>query len=272
VSAGNKSFKANIPARPATVHYSSRVYSKETENRHSLALWKRELPVQNRSKQATTSARGKKRKALPAERKTLPQKKRERNSNPVPRPGSIQDTYKYNPISVEHQHQICANLGLRFVAGNRTVPGGPDVQLRTPTRTRRIPGDGNCLFRALSYLVTGSESQHSEIRHLIVQHLLTEENCIQLLANYISVDNTIGQYLERTHMERDGVWGTTVELVTFSHMAGVNVASYNTEDERHHVLSPGVIDSERFPEDNSRPTIYIQFTGGNHFNVTLSQD
>ena len=73
-------------------------------------------------------------------------------------------------------------------------------------------------------------------------------------------------------MDREGVWGTTTELLAFCHMASVNIASYNTDDGSYHVLGPGVIEPDTFPQDDSRPTIYIVFTGGNHFNVTLSQD
>ena len=40
-------------------------------------------------------------------------------------------------------------------------------------RLRSIGGDGNCLFRALSYIITGSENLHQTIRSLIVSHMLS---------------------------------------------------------------------------------------------------
>ena len=33
-------------------------------------------------------------------------------------------------------------------------------------------GDGNCMFRALSYLITGTQAQHLGVRAAIVRHLL----------------------------------------------------------------------------------------------------
>ena len=45
-------------------------------------------------------------------------------------------------------------------------------------------------------------------------------------------------------MERAGSWGSTGEILVLAHMVGVNVASFNTDDEHYHVLSPGVIDCE----------------------------
>ena len=166
---------------------------------------------------------------------------------------------------------MCLELGLRFVCANKSVAGGPDVTLKPPTLVKTIPGDGNCLFRALSYVITGSQRQHFQIRRLIVEHLRTEENCIHLIPNYIT-DDTIEEYIQRTLMDRAGRWGSTAKMLVLAHMVGANVASFNTHDEHYHVLSPGVIDCEEYPQDDSRPTIYVAYTHGNHFNVVLSQD
>ena len=57
-------------------------------------------------------------------------------------------------------------MGLQFHAKTRIRVGGPNISLTRPDmRTvKRIEGDGNCLFRAFSYLITGSESQHMAVR------------------------------------------------------------------------------------------------------------
>ena len=54
-----------------------------------------------------------------------------------------------------------------------------------------------------------------------------------------------------------------------AHMVGVNVASFNTDDEHYHVLSPGVINCEEYPQADP---IYVAFAHGNHFHVVLSQE
>ena len=84
---------------------------------------------------------------------------------------------------------------------------------------------------------------------------------------YISEDeyDSIEDYLQQSHMDRDGVWGTTAELLVFAHLAGVNIASYNNEDGSYHILSPGVIEP-----DDARPSIYLVYSGWNHFSVTLT--
>lgn len=50
-----------------------------------------------------------------------------------------------------------------------------DVPLTRPDmrRVEKIVGDGNCMFRSLSYVLTGSESQHAAVRAQIVMHMKT---------------------------------------------------------------------------------------------------
>ena len=68
---------------------------------------------------------------------------------------NIPDHYRYNPVSPVWQRHVCLEHGLRFVCANKSIAGGPNVKLKRPTSVRRISGDGNCLFRALCYVITG---------------------------------------------------------------------------------------------------------------------
>ena len=108
------------------------------------------------------------------------------------------------------------------------------------------------------------------VRRQIVRHLTTDR-CWRLLENYLSTDNTIEEYVQRTRMARNGVWGTNIEMLAFCNLAGVNIASYNNEDGTYHYYGPAVIDPEVFDHDDSRPTIHLAYTGGDHFNVIVTQ-
>ena len=65
--------------------------------------------------------------------------------------------YRYYPVDVDWQRQKCTQLGLSFVGPFRRQDGGSDVILTRPDlrSLKRISGDGNCLFRAMSYVITG---------------------------------------------------------------------------------------------------------------------
>ncbi len=41
-----------------------------------------------------------------------------------------------------------------------------------PSLTRTNKADGNCFYRAISYLVSGTEGNHNIIRGFLLQHML----------------------------------------------------------------------------------------------------
>uniref|UniRef100_A0A1X7T3X7 OTU domain-containing protein n=1 Tax=Amphimedon queenslandica TaxID=400682 RepID=A0A1X7T3X7_AMPQE len=79
--------------------------------------------------------------------------------------------YIYYPGNEEYQRRWCEILNLKFVTAARTLPNSPTTPLsdeKIPNSTLDVPGDGNCLFYALSYLITGSISRHYKLRKAIV--------------------------------------------------------------------------------------------------------
>ena len=71
--------------------------------------------------------------------------------------------YVFYPPDELHQRRWCDVLNLRFVAPVAYGPGSPSTYLTVPNRTVNVPGDGNCLFSALSYIVTGSKGGHPRV-------------------------------------------------------------------------------------------------------------
>ena len=87
-------------------------------------------------------------------------------------------------------------------------------------------GDGNCMFRALSFVLTGSQDQHLHVGSLICNHI----HSIHLLVEpHISPNTNTRDYIERTRMEHNGTWGTDIELLTFANLCQTSVYVYNTE-------------------------------------------
>ena len=58
-------------------------------------------------------------------------------------------------------------------------------------------------------------------------------------------------------MAHNYVWGSRNELYVLAHMAGVNIASYNTTERQYLFQNKGVIDINAYREDNSQPCIWI---------------
>ena len=94
--------------------------------------------------------------------------------------------------------------------------GGSDqiLTLSNTSTLRQIQGDGNCLFRAMSFIITGSQSQHFEIRSAIMAHLITIPHLVTGIGsdghhNYLTYYNggftNVDDYLIHTGMATNGV-------------------------------------------------------------------
>ena len=72
---------------------------------------------------------------------------------------------------------ICSVLDLPLVAKHKSLPESKILEY--PSKLYNIVCDGNCLFRALSYAITGRQVYHKQIRQKIVQHMREIEPYIQ---------------------------------------------------------------------------------------------
>ena len=147
--------------------------------------------------------------------------------------------FKYNPVDVEWQLRVCRLLGLGFCGPNRITPGSPNAPLANPVGFKNIRGDGNCMFRPLSFIITGSENQHMHVRRAIIRHMrdignvLWESQISPLLNNLrsigeVSVGNNqspnadhmagINQYIAATRMDHDKTWGSEVGIMVLAHL------------------------------------------------------
>ena len=109
---------------------------------------------------------------------------------------------EFTPVSKVWKIETCNELGISFVEGK--VFYDPYV-LGEPTSCYKIIGDGNCLFRRIALAVSGNEEFHQYFRNIIKSFI--EKNQKHLVNN-----ETFEDYLNRTKMRENGVWGTDIEL------------------------------------------------------------
>ena len=192
---------------------------------------------------------------------------------------------RYYPVNDEWQRQACNMLGLEFntVSNCAHSRGGPDTILTRPDcrSLKRIVGDGNCLFRSLCYIITGSEQQHFALRTAIIYHILSFPhlfvgsgadglpNCITLYSHPRRY-NTVEEYILRTRMDHETVWGTNVEMACLAHMLNSPVYCYDAS-QRYHIWAayfPNNVDRS-IPRDVGQRSLYIYFAN-NHFQVVTA--
>ena len=88
-------------------------------------------------------------------------------------PYDAEHNWRFYCVNEKWQRRACVKLGVQFHNSNRLRPDCPNVPLTCPDlrRLRRISGDGNCLLRLLSYIITGSASEHLAIHRAILRHM-----------------------------------------------------------------------------------------------------
>ena len=99
-------------------------------------------------------------------------------------PNLVRHNFVYYPANAATQKYWCGLLALKYVKAVRPCPGTPSTPLTHPSRIVNVQGDGNCLFRAFSYIITGSQNQYKNVRAAIVAILKTvlDMVCLALVA------------------------------------------------------------------------------------------
>ena len=79
-----------------------------------------------------------------------------------------------------------------------------------------IVGDGNCLFRFISKVISGSENYHIKLRGEICRYIITQGR--KTMGWYVVQvhSKTPAQHLRTSNMSLEGVWGGDVELMAIS--------------------------------------------------------
>ena len=131
------------------------------------------------------------------------------NTSPTPDVIDLGDgqaqAFKFNPVDVKWQGNACRLLGVPYVQTNGVHKGGNTVPLTPPDKChiKGILPDGNCMFRSLSYVVTGSEEHHKTVRSKIVNHINhAPSRILQHIKGQIDYCDckSVAQYLQKSKM------------------------------------------------------------------------
>ena len=123
----------------------------------------------------------------------------------------------------------------------------------------------------MSFIITGSESQHYELRSSIIAHmfnipeLLTgrgAEGHRNYLTYYHGGYHSVEDYLTRTSMAEEGTWGTDFEMCLLAHMLNTVVHSYKAGQYWIACFPKGI--DHALSEDVSKRSLY----NNNYTNTT----
>ena len=143
------------------------------------------------------------------------------------------------------------------------IGSGATVVLGRPHHTQTIRGDGNCLFRSFSYLITGTQKYHYDVRSAIVAHMFVIESYIRS-HGFESTE----QYLQATRMNKPGVWATDIEIYTLVHLLNTPIVVYVAHVNGWVRYSPCAMQSGMH-DDVTTKSIFLR-NYDEHFDVVLS--
>ncbi|XP_070559937.1 uncharacterized protein [Ptychodera flava] len=167
--------------------------------------------------------------------------------------------YTYNPTDLTWQN---AKASLFHITPPKSAVHfqGQGFPLGDPL-TKDLIGDGNCFFRAISYLVAGNEKYHGLIRLKIVEHLKGNKFKFEKILR--TQGQTIEQYLLQSEIAKLGKYAREVEIVATSHFLNTNIYTYMI-DKRWLKYSGQMVDPHIGVEKKS---IYLQHCNANHYQV-----
>ncbi|XP_063435688.1 uncharacterized protein LOC134716608 [Mytilus trossulus] len=170
-----------------------------------------------------------------------------------------QTCYLFNPIDYYTKKKLCNILDIKskFVLKNPLMPAH---NIGTPLKSKQITADGNCLFRAISYAVSNRQENFKQIRNELVRHILRHSHQF----NSFLDSETVNEYMKRTNMIEDNVWGTELEIIAAADLLKTDIFTYL--EGKWIKYSSKQICSKNNVNDQA---IYLNNVG-NHYEVVIS--
>lgn len=141
---------------------------------------------------------------------------------------------------------------------NTIVPMHGMVEVPRLPRVKRsttIKPDGNCLFRAVSYHVYGTEDHHMEVRTDAVEWLHSQPYLVATFAAEGSGHLGPGAWLDQ--MAKEGTWGDELALLGLAEAHHCSLWVYSDQHDLH----------TTYPGGASGPYQGLIHLGGNHYEI-----
>ena len=138
------------------------------------------------------------------------------------------------------------------------------VEVLRSARVVRQPGDGSCLFHALSYGLRDGSTAHALRRQVAV--FIESNPALTIsdspLQDWVRWDSgcSVSSYCRR--MTQGGVWGGGIEMAAVSHMKRVNVFVYQASGGGYKRISG----FEASPSAGSK-AVRVLYGGGVHYDA-----
>ncbi|CAC5395212.1 unnamed protein product [Mytilus coruscus] len=171
--------------------------------------------------------------------------------------------YDFKPLNTDSKRKLCTIAKIPTSKIIKKIT--PNIHnMGPPSATKTITGDGNCLFRAISYALSNRQEFFGHVRRAIVDHLMTNTEMFRsfLQPRFITVE----QHIQTLKMEEKNVWGTELEILACADLLKTDIFTfYNGSWIKY---SSSQIYSNNCVNDQA---IYLQHIGDiNHYEVVTN--
>ena len=95
--------------------------------------------------------------------------------------------------------------------------------LEPPQTSASIRGDGNCYFRCLSHILTGTQSYHKYLRQAVTAYILEHHDFFSEFSGSRHRDG----YLRSSRMHEEGTWATEIEIIATASMLATDICVFS---------------------------------------------
>lgn len=130
----------------------------------------------------------------------------------------------------------------------------------------KVAGDGNCLFRAVSHQLFGTDESHAELRALCVSHMQAYAKRFKLFCE------DFDRHVESMSML--GTWGTEMEIRALEEINDMLICIYSSESSfgKLQPLNTNFDDFSLYDASiTTAPPILLSYHGHNHYNSILNE-
>ena len=125
----------------------------------------------------------------------------------------------YQPLTEQWQNQKCRQLAIEFseTFEQHTALTGTHLSKIIPYQSEKISMDGNCFFRCISKMISGTEVYHAKLRAEVCRYMVTDgKSTINRYLKTFSEKCCPVSYLNESVMTENGIWATDVEIMAIS--------------------------------------------------------
>lgn len=176
-----------------------------------------------------------------------------------------------------------------YAKNSPLISTSPVSKSGPPRNVAVVPGNGNCGFNSLSYLLTGTVDHHLQIRKKIMDHVIKRNLFCKIYFSlmYQKLLSFSGKEAVQNAQEQLAVlkdikdsapmkyWCDAENLLTFGHLVKCEIFSYSQSLHQYRKLNPHILLKKRDNADDYKylPNLIIEYNDRDplvaHYNAVI---